>query len=84
MLVENPYFGGVVNPKTYLNHEFGSKFFILSDLAYKLVKKMSKNWTFLKTIGLGLNFTFEFKVGYNKIFYQKVHFIRKYSYAYSL
>ena len=52
MLVETPYFGGVINPKTYLNHELGSKFFFLSDLAYKLGNllvfekcscKMSKN-----------------------------------------
>ena len=71
MLVEKPYFGGVINPKTYLNHELGSKFFFLSDLAYKLVNllvfekcscKMSKNWTFQKIIGLGLNFTYEFEV----------------------
>ena len=27
MLVETPYFGGVINPKTYLNRELGSKFF---------------------------------------------------------
>ena len=27
MLVEKPYFGGVINPKTYLNHELGSQFF---------------------------------------------------------
>ena len=27
MLVKKPYFGGVINPKTYLNHELGSKFF---------------------------------------------------------
>ena len=27
MLVETPNFGGVINPKTYLNHELGSKFF---------------------------------------------------------
>ena len=63
--------GGVINPKTYLNHELGSKFFSLSDLAYKLVTllvfekkscKMSKNWTFQKNIGMGLNFTYEFEV----------------------
>ena len=75
MLVEKPYFGGVINPKTYLNHELGSKFFFLSDLAYKLVNllvfetfscKMSKNWTFQKIIGLGLNFTYEFEVCSNK------------------
>ena len=71
MLVERPYFGGVINPKTYLNHELGSNFFFLSDLAYKLVNllvfekkscKMSQNWTFQKNIGLGLNFTYEFEV----------------------
>ena len=71
MLVEKPYFGGVINPKTYLNHELGFKFFFLSDLAYKLVNllvfeiffgKMIKNWTFQKIIGLGLNFTYEFEV----------------------
>ena len=59
MLVEMPYFGGVINPKTYLNHELASKFFFLSDLAYKLVNllvyekksgKMSKNWTFQKLL----------------------------------
>ena len=27
MLVEMPYFGEVINPKTYLNHELGSKLF---------------------------------------------------------
>ena len=52
MLVEKPYFGGVINPKTYLNHKLGSNFFFLSDLAYKLVNllvfekfscEMSKN-----------------------------------------
>ena len=73
MLVETPYFGGVINPKTYLNHELGSKFFSLSDLAYKLVNllvlekkscKMSKNWTFQKIIGLGLNFSYEYEVCY--------------------
>ena len=37
MLVETPYFRGVINPKTYLNYELGSKFFFLSDLSYKLV-----------------------------------------------
>ena len=37
MLVETPYFGGVFNPKSYLNHELGSNFFFLSGLAYKLV-----------------------------------------------
>ena len=71
MLVEKPYFGGVINPKTYLNHELGSKFFFLSDLACKLVNllffekiscKKSKNWTCQKIIGLGLNFTYEFEV----------------------
>ena len=71
MLVGKPYFGGVINPKTYLNHELGSKFFFLSDFAYKLVNllvfekyscKMSKNWTFQKIMGLGFNFTYEFEV----------------------
>ena len=71
MLVEKPNFKGVINPKTYLNHDLGSKFFFLSDLAYKLVNllvfekfpcKISKNWTFQKIIGLGLNFTYEFGV----------------------
>ena len=51
MLVETPYFGGVINPKTYLYYELGSNFFP-SCLAYKLVNlfffekilcKMSKN-----------------------------------------
>ena len=37
MLVETPFFGGFINPKTYLNHELGSNFFFLSDFAYKLV-----------------------------------------------
>ena len=37
MLVETPYFGGVINQKTYLNQELGSKFFFLRSLAYKLV-----------------------------------------------
>ena len=37
MLVETPYFGGVINSKTYLNHELGSKCFFLSDLAYKFL-----------------------------------------------
>ena len=71
MLVETPYFGGVINPKTYFNHELGSNFFPLSSLAYKLVSllvlekisfKMSKNWNFVNIIGLGLNFTYEFEV----------------------
>ena len=26
MLVETPYFGGVINPKTYVNHEIGFNF----------------------------------------------------------
>ena len=26
MLVETPYFGGVINPKTYLNYDLSSKF----------------------------------------------------------
>ena len=73
MLVETPYFWGVINPKTYLNHDLGSKFFFLSSLAYKLVNllvfekiscKMSKNWSFIKIIGRGLNFTYEFEVCY--------------------
>ena len=76
MLVEKPNFVGVINPKAYLNHELGSKFFFLSDLAYKLVNllvfekfscKMSKNWTFWKIIGLGLNFTYEFEVCSSRI-----------------
>ena len=37
MLVETPYFGVVINPKTYVNHELGSKLFFLISLAYKLV-----------------------------------------------
>ena len=37
MLVATPYSGRVINPKTYLNHESGSKFVFLSSLAYKLV-----------------------------------------------
>ena len=37
MLVERPYFGGAINPKTYLNHESGSKIFYLSILTYKLM-----------------------------------------------
>ena len=37
MLVKTPSFGGVINPKTNFSHELGSKFFFLSDLAYKLV-----------------------------------------------
>ena len=37
MLVETPYFGAVINPKTYLNHELGSKLCFLSNLTYKLV-----------------------------------------------
>ena len=53
LLVKTPYFGGVINQKTYLSHDLGSKFFFLSSLAYKLVNllvfeekkscKMSKN-----------------------------------------
>ena len=27
MLVKTLYFGGIINQKTYLNHELGSKFF---------------------------------------------------------
>ena len=37
MLVETPYSGGVINPKTYLNHELGANFFFLSGWAYKVV-----------------------------------------------
>ena len=37
MLVETPYFGGVINSKTYLNNEWGCNFFSLSDSAYELV-----------------------------------------------
>ena len=64
MLVETPYFGGVINQKTYLNYELGSIFSLIY-LAYKLVNllvfekiscKMNKNWTFKKITGLGLNF----------------------------
>ena len=75
MLVETPYFWGVINPKTYLNHDLGSKFFFLSSLAYKLVNllvfeknscKMSKNWSFIKIIGRGLIFTYEFKVSFRQ------------------
>ena len=71
MLVETPYSVGVINPKTYLNHELDSKFFFLSSLAYKLVNllvfeknsgKMSKNWSFIKIFGRGLNFNYEFEV----------------------
>ena len=76
MLVETPYSGGVINPKTYLNHELDSKFFPLSSHACKLFYllvfekvscKMSKNIIFLKIIGLGLNFTYEFEVCYTGI-----------------
>ena len=65
------YFGGVINPKTYLNHELGFKKFFLCSLAHELVNllvfekksfKMSKNWNFVKIICLGLNFTYEFEV----------------------
>ena len=37
MLVKTLYFGGIINQKTFLNHELGSKFFILTSLAFKLV-----------------------------------------------
>ena len=39
MLVEMHYFGGVINSKTYLNLELGSKFFLLLlySLEYKLM-----------------------------------------------
>ena len=76
MLVETPYFWGVIDPKTYSNHDLGSNFFSLGSLAYKLVNllvfekmscKMSKNWSFLKIIGRGLNFTYEFEVSYNAV-----------------
>ena len=76
MLVETPYFWGVIDPKIYLNHDLGSNFFFLSSLAYKLVNllvfekmscKMSKNWSFIKIIGRGLNFTYEFEVCYRQI-----------------
>ena len=52
MLVKTPSFGGIINPKTNLNHKLGSNFFSLSDLAYKLANllffekcscEMSKN-----------------------------------------
>ena len=33
----NAPFWGVINPKTYLNHELRYNFFFLCDLAYKLV-----------------------------------------------
>ena len=78
MLVETPYFGGVINRKTYLNHELGSKIIFLSSLSYKLVNllffnkksfKMSKNWNFVKLIGLGLNYSFEFEVNIKTIIY---------------
>ena len=42
MLVETPYFGGVINPKTYLNREKGCKFLVLISLAYKLVNLLVK------------------------------------------
>ena len=73
MLVETPYFGGVINPKTYLSHELGSKIFFLATLAYKLVNlfvfenisfKMSKNWIFFKINGQGLKWLYEFEVRY--------------------
>ena len=32
ILLETPYSGGVINPKTYLYHELGSKFFFLSSI----------------------------------------------------
>ena len=65
--------GGVINPKTYLIHEFGSNFFPLNNLACKLVNllgfekiscKMSKDWFFSKIIGPGFNCTYEFEVRY--------------------
>ena len=73
MLLKTPYFGGVINQKTYLNHELSSKFFFLSSLAYELVKLLvfEKNhvkWArteFFSIIGLGLNFTYELEVCFN-------------------
>ena len=47
---------------------------ILSGLVYKLVNllvfeklsfKMSRNWTFVKVIGLVLNFTYDFEVRFS-------------------
>ena len=74
-LMKTPYFGGAINPKTYLNHELGSKLLFLSSFAYKLVKllvfeeknscKMSKNWFFSSIICFGLNFTYEFEVSFS-------------------
>ena len=69
MLVETPYFGGVINPKTYLNYELGSKF--LSDLAYKLVylsvfEKFHVKWA---RTGLELNVTYEFDVCFTEEFH---------------
>ena len=43
MLVETPYFGGVIYPKTYLNYELRSKFFFLSDLAYTDIEEAGWN-----------------------------------------
>ena len=52
MLMEKTYSGGVINPKTYLNHELGFKKIFSGSLAYKQVNlfvfekiscKMSKN-----------------------------------------
>ena len=65
ILVETPYSGGVINTKTYLNHELGSEFFFLSSLAYKLVNLLvfeffNVKWArieSIKIIGLGLKFT---------------------------
>ena len=70
MLVEMHYFGGVINSKTYLNLELGSKFFLLLlySLEYKLMnllvfeEKNHEQELFFFIIGLGLNFTFEFEV----------------------
>ena len=61
MLVKKPSFGGVINPKTNLNHELGSKFFSLSDLAYKLVNPLVFEKCSWK------NFTYEFEVCYTYI-----------------
>ena len=71
MLVETPYFGGIINPKTNLNH-VGSKFFFLSSLANKLLnllvfKNISCKWArtdFLFNYRSGTNFTYEFEVCY--------------------
>ena len=62
MLVEKPYLGGVINTKTYLNHELGSIFFsewfgiwISEPFGFwrKKSYKMSKNWTLKKNYWSG-------------------------------